>query len=455
MKKAIIGALGAAAFITGIGLGALPSTAADHLEAPLVQQDGRTDINDVYAFRSPESTDNTVLVLTVNPAAGILSPTTFSPDATYRFQIDTDGDAKQEETIKVKFGPVDEDGSQTMKVLGPVAGDGRTGTEVALDGGARAYAGTFDDPFFFDFQAFQDQVKGAGGTRTFCDAHAVDFFAGLNVSAIVIEVPTERLTGNESTIGDFCNSYNLRPMQVYASIKLLSQSGYLIANEGLNAPSRAMFTLDKGELYRFEIANKRLEPYIKTLLRTYGGIMHNYSNIYEEELARNLRCPVQYVVNALTVLSRQNVVDYIPRRDKPFITFLRPRVAAERLLLDKQLFEFRKKTQRNNIESVISYTETDALCRSRQLVGWFGETDSPDCGMCDVCLAKKRKANENERFKKIAAEVKTTLNQQSASIEQLVEAIPNFPSEELIKVVRWMLDNGQLLVDKDRRYSVV
>ena len=35
-----------------VGLAALPTRAADHLDAPGVTGDGRTDINDVYAFQS-------------------------------------------------------------------------------------------------------------------------------------------------------------------------------------------------------------------------------------------------------------------------------------------------------------------------------------------------------------------------------------------------------------------
>jgi hypothetical protein len=190
--------LGTAA-VAGVG----PAGAADHLEAPLVQRDGRTDINDLYAFQSPENPDNVVLIMTVNPAAGVLSPTTFDRRATYRFRIDTDADARFERTIQVRFGRVRADGRQGVTVIGPRRdrARGRTGEVIELANGGRMMATTFDDPFFFDLQAFQDQVQGAGGDRTFCDDNPVDFFAGLNVSAIVLEVPRSSLTKNDDAIG--------------------------------------------------------------------------------------------------------------------------------------------------------------------------------------------------------------------------------------------------------------
>lgn len=195
MRKPLLGMLGAVGLAAGLAVGAVPVTAADHLDAPLVQEDGRTDINDLYAFQSPQDPDSTVLIMTVNPGAGILSPTTFSPDHVYRFQFDQDGDGKAFSTIRVYFGEVEADGNQSVKILGAVNGRGRTGEQINFGRGGKAMAATFDDPFFFDFQAFQDQVKGAGGERTFCDGHETDFFAGLDVSAIVIEVPSTFIVG--------------------------------------------------------------------------------------------------------------------------------------------------------------------------------------------------------------------------------------------------------------------
>ena len=49
---------------------------------------GQVDINDLYAFQSPDNAANSVLILTVNPGAGALSPTDFATDSTYEIRID-------------------------------------------------------------------------------------------------------------------------------------------------------------------------------------------------------------------------------------------------------------------------------------------------------------------------------------------------------------------------------
>ena len=199
-KRTLAGVVGVAGLVAGLTAGAAIGTAADHLDGPLVQLDGRTDLNDLYVFESPENPDNTVMVMTVNPLAGVLSPTTFDEDASYRFAIDNDGDGMRERTITARFTEPDEDGNQQVRFFGTnTGGNGSTGEAIEFRSGGQGYVGTFDDPFFFDLQAFQDQVKAAGGERTFCDDEASDFLAGTNVSAIVVEVPTEDLLGVEST----------------------------------------------------------------------------------------------------------------------------------------------------------------------------------------------------------------------------------------------------------------
>jgi hypothetical protein len=145
------------------------------------------DINDVYVFRSPQTAANTVLIATVIPLAGITGNTHFTPKAQYVFNVDTDGDAVEEQTYTIMFGKLLSDGTQAMKVQGKgpdkFVAHGVTGTELALPNGGKIVANQFDDPFFFDLIAFK---KGL----VFVDGQERNFFAGLNTMAIVLEVPT-------------------------------------------------------------------------------------------------------------------------------------------------------------------------------------------------------------------------------------------------------------------------
>jgi hypothetical protein len=196
-------AVAALAAAGAVALAVLPSTASDHLDAPLVKKDGRTDINDVYVFQSPQNADRAVLAMTVNPGAGVISGTSFDSKATYNFDIDTNADALADKSVSVQFGPVEGNGHQRLTLTGPgINARGYVGDDVAVEtahgkpqsvGVVRA--GVFDDPFFFDLAAFRNGLAfcPGGGAGT-------DFFLGLNTSAIIVEVPKTVLTGASSNI---------------------------------------------------------------------------------------------------------------------------------------------------------------------------------------------------------------------------------------------------------------
>ena len=162
--------------------------AADHLDAPLLQASGagERDINDLYAFQSPSNPNNTVLILTVNPFAGQVSGTEFGSTVDYQFQIDNDGDAQADITYSTTFSP-SAGGVQTLTTTRNATSyaTGSTETDITTGVGGTIRAGIFDDPFFFDLVGFQNGFSFTGN----------DAFAGANVSAIVLEVPSSELGG--------------------------------------------------------------------------------------------------------------------------------------------------------------------------------------------------------------------------------------------------------------------
>ncbi|HET8632445.1 MAG TPA: DUF4331 family protein [Thermomicrobiales bacterium] len=180
---------GLAAIALLVGVVALPSLAADHLDAPLVKQDGRIDITDLYAFQSPANPAYTVLILNVNPLAGVQSPMTFHPDASYDFKIDTTGTATESTTLSVTFSKPDSAGRQTatLRKDGTLLASGPTETNIPVSGGGMMRAGLFSDPFFFDLAAFKNGLKFCPGGK------GTDFFKGLNVTGIVLELPSSML----------------------------------------------------------------------------------------------------------------------------------------------------------------------------------------------------------------------------------------------------------------------
>lgn len=203
------------------------STGADHRDAPGLQTDPASDINDVYAFVDPTDNTKVVLAMTVNPfTAPGLNPV-FSPNTLYQFKIDNNNDAVEDLVIQVTFDrPTGSAGNAnqnfTMRgpakparvgqynyllpavktITGPIHnGDSNFTTDE--ESGISVFAGNRDDPFFFDFVYVIDLLSNvySGSPRKVTREAGVDFFKGFNVSVIAIRVPSSLLTkGSDSTI---------------------------------------------------------------------------------------------------------------------------------------------------------------------------------------------------------------------------------------------------------------
>jgi hypothetical protein len=141
-------------------------------------------------FQSPSNPSNSVLVMTVNPFAAMVNPAgtvslrTFDPAVEYQLQVDNNGDAVADVTYAATFtAPVGGVQMLTMNRNGAAFAAGSTGANIPISGGGTLRAALFEDPFFFDLVGFNNGLNFTGQ----------DTFAGADVSAIVLEVPSSDL----------------------------------------------------------------------------------------------------------------------------------------------------------------------------------------------------------------------------------------------------------------------
>ncbi|MGB0838828.1 MAG: RecQ family ATP-dependent DNA helicase [Chitinophagales bacterium] len=271
-----------------------------------------------------------------------------------------------------------------------------------------------------------------------------------------IAVGAGREQNFEFDLPAFCKNYDLSIVHTFSILKLLAENGYIHLSDTIFNPSRIFFTVHHEEVYKFQVANRRAEPYLKAILRTYGGAYDDYVAINEKLLAKKTNSSEGYVKNALRFLQQHNILDYQAQSKQPQITFLKERISADRLVLNHQLIAFRQKVQTNNIQAVIDYTNNPEKCRSQQLVSYFGENDSVVCGVCDVCLANKRKNQEGKRVNTISELIHDILsNQESIHLDDLSEKIENYQKEEVVKTIRFLMDQQIVYLNQAQEVGLV
>lgn len=191
-------------------------------------------------------------------------------------------------------------------------------------------------------------------------------------------------------IRKFCRTYRLFPVQTDAALKILERAGYIEYNTDPNSDPRIVFLISRDHLYMLSELSPLEDRLITTLLRNYGSLFIDYTYIDEDMIAAQAGLTSQQIYLLLKGLTQKRILHFVPRSKTPFITYTRDRVDGENLIITRDVYEDRKEQFAKRINTVIGYATNDNVCRSRQLLRYFDEPRSTDCGQCDVCLAHKR-----------------------------------------------------------------
>jgi ATP-dependent DNA helicase RecQ len=152
----------------------------------------------------------------------------------------------------------------------------------------------------------------------------------------------------------------------------------------------------------------------------------------------------------LNYLHQQGVILYEKQKDQPEIIFLMPRQDVNHLPVDIKALELRKSVELKKAKALLMYLKNDKRCRTLQLLDYFGEVSDINCGICDVCVRKRGSLPDTALINKIKHYLKDPL-----TIEQLVGSVKTRDEEQLISVVRELVDQDILRYDDQFRLYLV
>ena len=250
----------------------------------------------------------------------------------------------------------------------------------------------------------------------------------------------------EFNIDDFCHKFRHFPIQVDSALKILTRAGYIEYTEEQDNQARVMFTLTRNELYRLENNSPNEEKVITTLLRNYGGLFTDYNFIDESFIANQCGMQPNQVYMVLKNLSQKHILHFIPQKKTPYVCYLQRREDPEHIQIQPSVYEERKEQFRQRIHAMIDYATNDAVCRSRQLLRYFGEEDSHDCRQCDVCLSQThRKASESDQ----SAEARAIVNLLSDGKPHHITELRGIqlPTDSLNAALEYLLQEEQIVID--------
>lgn len=246
---------------------------------------------------------------------------------------------------------------------------------------------------------------------------------------------------------EFVKNFKLESMLVINTLKVLEQEGHITFSESIFLPSQVNFNTTRESIEQFEQSHPETENLIRCLLRTYEGIFDNRVSVHEKQLAWLCRLSIEEIQKQLLLLQSFGIIEYLPQKDTPQIHFLLNRAPAQYLQINQDRYLERKQQFTERVENMIRYLLLPEQCRSRYISNYFGDTEGKDCGNCDNCLTRKRKAISPEEFLQIEQGIKQNA-QAGIAVTLLIKQLGQFSKEKIWAVLDFLQTEEIIRIDE-------
>ena len=265
---------------------------------------------------------------------------------------------------------------------------------------------------------------------------------------IFYDIPYDSGVGRQLKfdLDEFCRHFNLQRSSAYYAIVYIERTGHWTMAEDIDISTKVQIAVERNELYDFQFPDRRMISLLEVLMRKYTGLFSYPVPIDEDYVASQIGVPVPMLRQLLYKLSLEHVIRYVPADHATVIFLHHDRLRPKNVNLDPKRYGMLKDSFLERMQKMIDYISEETVCRSRYLLEYFGQTESEDCGTCDVCRAKPKAARSEDP----AALISSFINDEMSGIYAIDDVLRRFSSpgqlapEDCVAILRRLIDEGKV-----------
>ena len=245
-------------------------------------------------------------------------------------------------------------------------------------------------------------------------------------------------------IYDFCARERMYVGRVKSALSLLEQNGYMTFVDQNDEPAKMMFECSRDALYGVNAGGNDMDCMLRVILRKYDGLFSRFRSINELEIAAESQLSAERVHELMKVLWRMRVIRYIPANNSPLVRFDTERLPIKSLYIAPETYQLRHRLMMERHESMVEYVTSEDRCRSQIIENYFGDKESKECGVCDVCLRKRRSA---ESEGPVVEQIMSLLAVSELDVKEIVGAL-NVAPERVVAIIDKMVATEKISMSK-------
>jgi ATP-dependent DNA helicase RecQ len=246
----------------------------------------------------------------------------------------------------------------------------------------------------------------------------------------------------------FIKKYNLPVLETYNAIKILQLNNSIILNEDAFRGTRLKYAIDNRTLYDFQLKHEKSDRLITFLSRSYPGIFSNYFEINENTIAKKLKIKKSDVIDQLSFLEKQGIIDITWQSNLPQIVLQHERLPDDYFRLDKSIYEKRKEVAHLKFKGLKKFLNSQH-CRTVELLAYFGQETEP-CGKCDICKLTRESSYSTLEMNEA---IQSLLRENPKTMDELKKELGKNQEKQLKHCLDWLMDE-KVIVFQHPFYSL-
>lgn len=250
----------------------------------------------------------------------------------------------------------------------------------------------------------------------------------------------------------FCKTYSFSTILAYNALLLLDRNSVITLSKQFKNKVSVQFIISSSTLFSYLENHTNFNLIVKSMLRMYGGIFDHDSKIDLSKIAEKASTTENMVTQVLQKLESDEVINLHLAKTDAQVTFIEPREDDKTINRIAAIIEQQNELKQQQVKSMLAYVENDSVCKSMQLLAYFGEKDAKPCGICSVCTSTKKtvKPQDTNVIKKRIIELLETGDQSSRN---MIAAL-NCTETELKSVLKLLLEHDIISITPTNTYKL-
>ncbi|MDB9960597.1 RecQ family ATP-dependent DNA helicase [Oceanihabitans sp.] len=258
-------------------------------------------------------------------------------------------------------------------------------------------------------------------------------------------------TTHNFNFNQFCKTYKFNTILAYNALQFLDRTSVINLSKQFNRQTLVQFIVSNPAIFAYLKKHQNSSIVIKSILRTYGGVFDQEVKINTTLIADKTATSEASVFKTLEQLEKDQIITLEASKADAQITFILPREDDKTINVIASILEQQNKVKKRQVTSVIDYARNDNICKSMQLLSYFGEKNIEACGICSVCIAGKK--SEKTETKQIKNAIINLLENGDLSSRALSEKLP-FTEKEINTMIQLLLEHHIITITQTNTYKL-